>query len=141
MYRLTAVGDELGRALMPLIRWGVRHAVPEQPGPDALVRPHWSLLAFTHQVSPAALEGINATYRFVVGEEAAVLRLRDGRATVLPGMGEREPDATLTLDAATVVAVGAGRISAVEAALTGRILVEGDQRAVDDLVRAFAEPD
>lgn len=140
VYGLTEAGEELGRALVPLIQWGLRHAVPEQPGPDALVRPHWALLAFTHLVDPAALEGIEATYRFVVEGRTACLQLRGGEASVLLGDGDREPDATITLDATTVAAVGAGRATAMEAVLDGRIAVEGDPAAIDDLVRVFAEP-
>lgn len=140
VYALTEIGEELGHALVPLIRWGLRHAVSEEPGADALVRPHWALLAFTHLVDPAALEGIAATYRFVIAGRAAYLQLRDGRASVLLSEGDRAPDATITLDAATVAAVGSGRATAVEAVLDGRIVVEGDATAIDQLVRVFAEP-
>ena len=137
VYALTDVGDELGRALMPLIRWGLRHAVPEEPGPGTTIGPDWPLLGITYDVDPAALEDIDATYKFVVEGRAAYLRIRDGRAIVLHGEADREPDATVTLDAATVAAVGSGRSSALDAAEAGRISINGDQAAVDDLIRAL----
>uniref|UniRef100_UPI0016008C8B SCP2 sterol-binding domain-containing protein n=1 Tax=Nocardioides stalactiti TaxID=2755356 RepID=UPI0016008C8B len=138
VYRLTAAGDELGHALVPLIAWGLRHAVPEEPGPDTAVCPHWSLLAFTHQTVPAQLDGIDATYRFVIEGRTAYLRIRDGRATVLQGLDGGEPDATVTLGAATVAAIGSGRTTAIDAVVAGRVEIVGGQEAVDDLVRAFA---
>lgn len=140
VYRLTGTGEELGHALIPLMQWGLRHAVPEERGPATLIRPYWSLLAFTHQVVPAALDGIDATYRFVVEGEEAWLQLRNGKASVLPGGSGCTPDATVTLDAATVAAVGSGRVSAVEAAMSGRIAIEGDLAAVEALIRAFDVP-
>lgn len=138
VYELTETGEELAHALMPLVQWGLRHALPHEPGPDTQVRAEWSLLAFTHAVDPSELAGIDATYEFVVDDSAAVLRVRDGRASVLRNGGNLDPDATVRLDAATVAAVGSGRLSVIEATRGGRIAVEGDEAAVDDLVRAFA---
>lgn len=139
VYELTDVGEELGHALVPLIAWGLRHAVPEEPGPDTVVKPHWSLLGFTHQVDPRALEGKDALFEIVVDGRSAHLQVRSGRATVQPG-ADRQPDATITLDAATVAAIGSGRLAAVDAAAAGRISVEGDREAVTDLVRALTVP-
>lgn len=136
VYRLTDIGQELAVALVPLMQWGLRHAVSEQPGPHTLVNPAWSLVGLTHQVVPANLAGIDATYRFVVDGKAAYLRISGGTASVI-GEPAAEPDATVTMDAATVAAVGSGRVAALDAALAGRILIEGEQQAVDDLVRAF----
>lgn len=76
----------------------------------------------------------------MIAGRAAYLQLRDGRASVLVGEGDGAPDATITLDAATVAVVGAGRASAVEAVLDGRIVVDGDAAAIDELLRVFAEP-
>lgn len=141
VYQLSEVGDELGRALMPLIRWGLRHAVPEQPGPDTQIGPDWVLLAFTYQVDPRALDGIDATYEFIVEGRPAYLQVRDGRATIVPDEVDRKPKATITIDAATVAAIGSGRITITDALLAGRISVVGDRASVDDLLRAYTAPD
>jgi DNA-binding HxlR family transcriptional regulator len=138
VYQLTDAGEELGHSLMPLIRWGLRHAVPEQPGPDTLIGPEWVLLGFTHQLDPKTLGGIDGTYRFVVQGHPAWLQIRDGRANLVPEGADRRPDATVTLDAATVAAIGSGRTSATDAVLAGKVSIEGDQAAIDDLIRVFA---
>lgn len=140
VYELSDVGEELGHALMPLVRWGLRHAMPADLGPETAISPHWTLLAFTHQIDPAALEGIDATYKFVVEGRTAHVVIRDRKANVVLGEPAVEPDATVTLDAATVAAVGSGRTSAVDAALEGRIGLEGDPSAIEDLIRAFSAP-
>ncbi|HET7689173.1 MAG TPA: winged helix-turn-helix transcriptional regulator [Nocardioidaceae bacterium] len=138
VYRLTEIGEELGQALLPLVKWGLRHATPHELGPHTQIRPHWALLPFTQQADPAALEGIDGTYKIVVEGRPAYFRVRDGRATVELGDGSRPVDATVTLDAVTVAAVGSGRISAIDAAMAGQITVEGDEAAVADLLRALA---
>lgn len=138
VYALTGSGEELAGALMPLVRWGLRHAVPEEPGPETLIRAEWSLLPFTHAVDPSALAGIDATYEFVIDDTPALLRVRDGQARVLRSGADQKPDVTVRLDAATVAAVGSGRASVADATRAGRITVEGDQAAFDALVRAFA---
>lgn len=137
VYTLTGSGEELARALMPLVQWGLRHAVPEEPGPETLIRAEWSLLPFTHAADPSALAGIDATYEFIIDDTPALLRVRDGQARVLRS-GNRKPDVTVRLDAATVASVGSGRVSVTDATRAGRITVEGDEAAFDDLVRAFA---
>lgn len=140
VYRLTEIGEELGAALVPMMIWGLRHAVPEERAPDMVVNPNWALVGLTHQVVPSALEGIDATYRFVVEGLPAYVRIREGRAAVVQADPDLAVDATVTLDMSTVAAIGAGRTNAVDAVLAGRITLDGDQKALDDLVRAFSEP-
>lgn len=139
VYRLTEVGQELAQALLPLISWGLRYAVPERPGPDDVIQAHWTLLPFIQEIEPARLEGIDATYRFVVEGRTAFLRLHGGQATVLLAT-DSEPDATVTLSATTVVAIGSGRTTALDALGAGLVTIEGNQEALDGLVSVFAEP-
>lgn len=136
VYELTDVGADLGHALMPLIRWGLRHAVPERPGPDTRIGPEWPLLGLLYDVDEESWDDIDATYRIDVEGRSAHLQVSDGRASVLPGDDDRPADATITLDAATVAAIGSGRISALDAASSGRIAFEGDQLAIERLVQA-----
>ena len=138
VYQLTETGQELAHALMPLVSWGLRHAVPPAPGPDTQVRAEWSLLAFTHAVDPAALADIDAIYEFQVDNTSAILRVQNGQAHVLQRGSETTPDATFRLDAATVAAIGSGRTSVAEATMDGRIAVDGDTAVIDALVAAFA---
>lgn len=137
VYQLTETGQELARALTPLMQWGLRHAVPDQPGPDTQIKAEWSLMTLTHAVDPAALAGIDATYTVVVDGMPAHLRIRDGRASVLAGSTPVVADATVRLGAATVAALGSGRVSVLEATTDGRLSVEGDEDAILTLIGLF----
>jgi DNA-binding HxlR family transcriptional regulator len=134
VYELTSAGDELGRALGPLITWGLRHAVPEKPG-DRKFDAAWSVIGFTHPTQPVSLAGVEATYEFRIGDSSALLHVHDGRAEPLPP-GTRAPDAVISMDPATVAALGAGRCTFGEAAVDGRITIDGDQDAVAALIGA-----
>lgn len=138
VYRLSGAGEELARALTPLMQWGLRHAVPEQPGPDTQVKAEWSLMTLTYGIDPAAFAGIDATYTVIVDGLPAHLRIRDGRASVLPGSDHVDADATVRLDAATVAALGSGRVSVLEATLAGNLVIEGDEVAIATLIDLFA---
>ncbi len=135
VYELAPAGHELGTALGPLISWGLRHAVPETPG-DRQVSATWSALPFTHPASPEMLAGIEATYEFRIGETTALLRVHDGRAELLPE-GSATPGAVISMDAATMAAVGAGRQTIGEASAAGAITIDGDHRAAAALTAAF----
>ena len=135
VYELAPAGHELGVALAPLISWGLRHAVPETPG-TRQVNAAWCVLPFTHAVDPLALTGIEATYEFRVGDSSALLIVHDGRAESRPP-GTIDPDTVISMDAATVAALGAGRRTFQEAAADGSITVDGDLSAAAALAAAF----
>lgn len=135
VYELAPAGHELGAALGPLITWGLRHAVPETPG-DRRVSATWSAVPFTHSADPAMLAGIEATYELRIGETSALLRVHEGRAEVLPE-GSVAPDAVISMDAATMAALGAGRRTIGEATADGAITIDGDLRAAAALTAAF----
>lgn len=135
VYELAPAGEELGAALGPLIAWGLRHAVPENPG-DRQVSATWAALPFTHPASPAMLKGIEATYELRIGESSALLRVHGGHAEVLPD-GSATPDAVISMDAATMAALGAGRRTIDEASADGSITVDGDLSAAAALTAAF----
>lgn len=138
VYRLSGIGEELARALTPLMLWGLRHALPAQPGPETQVKPAWALMTLVYGLDPAALAGIDATYTVFVDGEPVHLRFRDGKASVLAGSEHVDADATVRLDAATVAALGAGRVSVLDATLTGRLTIEGDEAAIATLIDLFA---
>jgi len=135
VYQLAPAGHELGAALGPLITWGLRHAVPETPG-DRRVSATWSAVPFTHPPDPGLLAGIEATYELCIGETSALLRVHEGRAEVLPE-GSAAADAVISMDAATMAAVGAGRRTIGEATADGAITIDGDLRAAAALTAAF----
>lgn len=134
VYELAPAGDELGAALGPLITWGLRHAVPETQG-DRKFDAAWCVINFTHPLRPGSLPDIDATFEFRVDDSSALLHVHGRRAEPL-APGTRSPDAVLRMDAATVAALGAGRLTFADAAADGRITIEGDQDAVAALTGA-----
>jgi DNA-binding HxlR family transcriptional regulator len=135
VYELAPAGDELAAALAPLIAWGLRHAVPEQPG-SLRFNATWCVLPFTRPADPAALAGLEATYEFRVGDTSALLHVHDGRAELLPA-GAATPDSTISIEPETVAALGAGRRTIADAAAAGAITVDGDRDAAAALFAAL----
>lgn len=138
VYELAPAGRELGSALGPLITWGLRHAVPETPG-DRQVNATWCVLPFTQASGSEALAGIEATFEFRVDETSALLRISNGQADLLPP-GTATPDTVVSMDAATMATIGAGRRTIGEAAADGAITFDGDQEAATALTSAFESP-
>lgn len=139
VYDLAPAGRELAAALVPLITWGLRHAVPETPG-SLQFNAAWCVLPFTQPPNPLALAGIEATFEFRIGDTSALLRVHDGAAELL-SPGTAAPDTVISMDPATVAALGAGRRTISEAAADGAITVEGDLKAATSLVAAFEGSD
>lgn len=135
VYELAPAGRELAAALGPLIAWGLRHAVPEDPGTRRF-NATWCVLPFTQPPDPSALAGIEATYEFRIGDSAALLRVHDGQAELL-SQGTATPDTTISMDPATVAALGAGRRTPGEAVADGAITIDGDHDAASALFVAF----
>ena len=135
VYELAPAGHELAAALAPLITWGLRHAVPEDPG-HRQFNAAWCVLPFTQPADPQALAGIEATYEFRIRDSSALLQVHDGRAELLPP-GTVTPDAMISMDPATVAALGAGRRTPSEAAADGAVTVDGDLDAAAALFAAF----
>lgn len=136
VYELGPAGEQLARALMPLALWGVRHAVPEQPTDGMQVKAEWALLAFTHLIDPATLSGMDRDIEFQIDGTHAYLRLRDG-ARILPGTESLTADTVVRTDAATLAAIGAGRLPLQDALAAGLVHVEGDINALAPLVAAL----
>lgn len=135
VYELAPPGHELAAALVPLITWGLRHAVPETPG-NHQFNATWCVLPFTQPADPLALAGIEATYEFRIGDSTALVRVRDEHAYLLPPESAT-PDTTISMAPATVAALGAGRRTISEAATAGAITVDGDPSPATALFAAF----
>ena len=119
VYELTEAGQALRPVLHELARFGARYMGP--PPPDALEE-GWLLGALDLAVSPLA-DGMTVAFR-IGSEEASLV---DGRA--VPGLAA-VADAVVEGDAADFYHLF------VDGALDG-VRVEGDFRAVEQLVAAF----
>src|SRR3954451_20882490 len=116
---------ERGRALDPviteLIRWGVD--LLGEPGPDDRFRPGWLVTTLRALFDPKLARGLTRAYRLQVDDEVFAIRIDDGELEVHHGDIAR-PDISLVMDSGTVLAVGAGELSAENAINQGRIAVE-----------------
>ena len=139
VYELAPAGRELAAALGPLISWGLRHALPEEPG-ALRVSATWCVLPFMHAAQPEALAGIEATYEFCVDGTTALMRVHDMKVDLL-SPGAAEPDVVISMDAATMAGLGAGRRTISEAASTRALIIDGAQEAAAALIAAFGSGD
>lgn len=132
VYELTDAGQDLGIALVPLARWGARHALGARQ-PDETFRTVWPLFVLQASIDPRELGRTSAVIEFDVDGSVAHLRIGDGRVSAHDGAADR-PDVRLTMDVDTFVAVGTGRVAPQDAVASGRVDVDGDAGAVTALV-------
>jgi pimeloyl-ACP methyl ester carboxylesterase/putative sterol carrier protein len=83
------------------------------------------LLDLTGRVRTDRVRGLDAAVVLATPDERWTLRIDRGRVTVGVGGVER-PDAVISSDAATLVAVNTGRLSGARAFLEGRLAVRGN---------------
>jgi DNA-binding HxlR family transcriptional regulator/putative sterol carrier protein len=129
VYELTAMGDELGDALLPLIMWGARHALGARRDGEAF-RAEWPLLVLQRAIDPAAAAGVHQTIRFDIDGSVAHLRVVDGHISVHAGPPEEPAEVAVTLDVGTLVDIGSGRVALADALAAGRIAIDGRPEAV-----------
>lgn len=126
-YELAEAGESLREPVMSLARWGVS-LLGDLPA-GAAVRAHWGFFAVEAMADAAALPGVRESYEFRVDDEVFHLRVADGAASAVRGPAE-EPALTATTDAATFARIGAGVLTATEAAAQGTLTLTGDPGAV-----------
>jgi DNA-binding HxlR family transcriptional regulator/putative sterol carrier protein len=133
VYELTDAGRELADALLPLVLWGARHAMTTRDEAEVF-RAEWPLLVLRAIASPEA--GRTDVYEFRIDDSVAHVRAVDGEFEVHTGPAQR-PDVVLSTDAATFVALGAGRVEIDDVVADGRLLVEGDSTVAARLAAAM----
>jgi DNA-binding HxlR family transcriptional regulator/putative sterol carrier protein len=129
VYELTAIGEELGDALLPLITWGARHALGARRDGEAF-RAEWPLLVLQRAIDPAVAAGVHQTVQFDIDGSVAHLRVVDGHISVHAGPPEHPADVVVSLDLVTLVDIGAGRLALEDAVAAGRIALDGRPEAV-----------
>src|SRR5437588_7610620 len=67
VYELTEHGLDLGEALLPLTRWGMR-TLPATPDSRPF-RAHWLVLALQARFEPSAAAGVEEEYEFRIDDE------------------------------------------------------------------------
>ncbi|MGW0535077.1 winged helix-turn-helix transcriptional regulator [Streptomyces sp. NPDC003032] len=121
VYELTPTGRGLLPVLEALAAWGA-HGLEERRSTDA-VRAHWFALPLLRSLARTGAEGL---VEVRLDEGRFHVRLAEGTDIYGDGPAPAEPDATLTLDAATCVAVSRGELTVGQGVRDGRIELSGE---------------
>ncbi|WP_433334795.1 winged helix-turn-helix transcriptional regulator [Spirillospora sp. CA-294931] len=126
-YELTEQGEGLREAVLALARWGL--GMLDQPAPGDIVRPRWAALAIEAILDPSRA-GPDEQYEFRIDDEVFHVSVLGGQVTVGHGRAAIGHTLTLTTDSVTFVKIGAGSLNPLEATLTNRLVIDGDEEAV-----------
>jgi DNA-binding HxlR family transcriptional regulator len=137
VYELTEWGRELEPAVLALGRWG--SSAPFPPG-DAPLGVDSTMLALKAQFSPAAADGVDATYELRLGEHRFEMRVADGRLSIARGDAVR-PDAVIETGTGTLREVLWRGRKLAEAQRAGAIAIDGDRRAAARFLELFPLPE
>lgn len=138
VYELTEWGMELEPAVTALGRWGA--SSPYLPfdagmGADSLI------LSFRTMFDPRAAEGFTASLDIRLGEDRFRAAVSDGHLDIARGNAEYTPDATISTDPDTMVALVYGGRSLDEAVHAKDIEIKGDESAITRLLTLFPLPE
>jgi putative sterol carrier protein len=95
------------------------------------VRPRWGVLAVEAMIDARAVAaGPDEQYEFRLDDEVFHVSVEGGAVKVAYGKAPQEPALVVHTDAVTFVEIGAGRLNPLEATLTKRVVMEGEEEAV-----------
>jgi len=127
LYQLTPVGEGLRDPVLGLARWGMPFL--GNTSENGTVRDAWGFLAVQAMVHDHPAPDVDESYEFRVGGE--VFHIAVSGRTATAGRGSvKSPAIVVTTDADIFIRVGAGMLSPFEAAITGRLTIEGDPAAI-----------
>jgi len=137
VYELTDRGLELAPVLNSLGTWGARLPLP---GPDASMSFDAHILSFRTLFDPALADGFDARVALRLGERTFRAEVADGRFEIVEGE-PAAPDAIITSDAGTVLAVAHGRASLADAEGGGLLEITGDRAVAERFLGLFPLPE
>lgn len=126
-YELTEQGHGLRESVLALARWGL--GTLDEPAPGEIVRPRWAALAIEAMVALGAA-GPDEQYEFRIDDEVFHVAVHGGEVSVGHGKATGEPSLILTTDSLTFVKIGAGLLNPLEATLTNRLAMDGNEDAI-----------
>jgi len=134
-YRLTEAGEQLRRPVLSLARWGL-HRLDHEAMQTGYTRAAWGFLAVEAMILDAPVPQIDEVYEFRVEKERFHIRVEGGSAVAGRGCApDSHPSVVATTDAETFVRIGAELLSPFEAAVTGKLTIEGDYEAIERCTR------
>jgi DNA-binding HxlR family transcriptional regulator/putative sterol carrier protein len=137
VYELTEWGQELEPVLTALGRWGARAPAPP-PGDVMSLDAH--ILSLRTLFDPDLARDFSANLELRLGEHRFRATVAGGRLELVPGEAHA-PDAIVTTDAGTLLALAHRRRELAEALGAGDVEIEGDRGAVERFVGLFTLPE
>ncbi|HEU5160870.1 MAG TPA: winged helix-turn-helix transcriptional regulator [Streptosporangiaceae bacterium] len=127
-YELTEQGEGLREAVLALARWGL--GMLGSPAAEEFVRPRWGALAVEAMIDAREVTGPDEQYEFRLDDGVFNVSVEAGKVKVAYGEAPKEPALVVHTDAVTFVEIGAGRLNPLEAMLTKRVVMEGEEDAI-----------
>jgi DNA-binding HxlR family transcriptional regulator len=137
VYKLTDWGRGLEDTVVSLGSWAARS--PSQPR-EAPIGADSVALALRARFDPAFAKGLRASYELRLGEDRFRVEVSDHQLDLARG-GVDQPDATIDSDPGTLAAVLWNERPLGDAQRAGDLKIDGDQAAVERLVRLFPLPE
>jgi DNA-binding HxlR family transcriptional regulator len=137
VYELTPRGMEIAPVLDALGTWGSRLPLP---APDATMSFDAHILSFRTLFDPALADGFDARVLLRLGEREFRATVADGKFEIVEGPLE-EPDAVITSDHGTALAVAHGRAALGEAEASGALTIGGDRETAVRFLGLFPLPE
>ena len=135
VYGLTEKGAALQPVVSALGRWGFEFLGTPRPTDAMLPAPFF--VSLKASFNPDAEPGLKERYAFRIDDRRFEVDVAGGRCTTHEG-GASSSDVTFTTDAATLFALRRRELTPKKAIASGKVHVEGDPKALDRFVRAFA---
>ena len=137
VYELTEWGMELEPVLTALGRWGARAPAPP---PEDQMSLDAHILSLRTLFDPALAGDFSANLELRLGEHRFRGTVAEGGLEVVPGEA-RAPDAIVTTDPGTLLALCHRRRELAEALESGDVEIQGDRSAVERFVGLFTLPE
>lgn len=137
VYELTEWGRELEPVLIALGRWGARCPAPPE---DMGMSLDSHVVSLQTLFDPARAEGYEARIELRIGEDRFSVEIADGKLEAAHGEAP-DPNATVTTDACTLLALSHGHRELDEALAAGDAEIDGDEAAVARFFTLFPLPE
>lgn len=138
VYELTERGEALQPALESLALWGFP-LLPDDTSTET-VRASWAALSMRADMHAAHRDAPTGVFAFDIDGERFWVQTTDSHATVCNGVPPGAANVTTRTDLGTFIALADRRLTAVRAARSGTLRLEGDPAALDALLAAFHFP-
>jgi DNA-binding HxlR family transcriptional regulator len=137
VYELTQRGLDIAPVLDALGTWGSRLPLP---GPEATMSFDAHILSFRTLFQPSLADGFEARIALHFGDRPFRATVSGGAFEIVAGELD-DPDAVITSDHGTALAVAHGRMSLADAEAAGTLQITGDRETAVRFLSLFPLPE